>query len=169
MSAGRRDALEQQKDAMEAHAEACVVRLARARFGFPVRSILEIVGAIHPNPVPLAPEFVGGLVHYRGDVLTTVSLRKLLGLPACEASQAVLVIEGEGGCFGVQVDAVDEVLRLTTSDFEPNPSTIDTRLKVLFAGAYKLRDGLLVMLEPGRLDPVHLRATHAVPSVRKAD
>ena len=59
--------------------EMCSVRLGKTLFGVPITHILEIVGAARPQPVPLAPVFVGGLVHYRGDVLTTVSLRQLLG------------------------------------------------------------------------------------------
>ena len=57
---------------------------ARRMFGVPITHILEIVGSARPQPVPLAPGYVGGLVHYRGDVLTTVSLRQLLGLPPQE-------------------------------------------------------------------------------------
>ena len=60
--------------------EMCSVRLGAALYGVPITHILEIVGAARPQPVPLAPVFVGGLVHYRGDVLTTVSLRQLLDL-----------------------------------------------------------------------------------------
>ena len=54
--------------------EMCSVRLGTALFGVPITHILEIVGSARPQPVPLAPPFVGGLVHYRGDVLTTASL-----------------------------------------------------------------------------------------------
>ena len=138
-------------------AEVCVVRLGHSRFGLPIHSILEIVRSTCPLPVPLAPEYVGGLVHYRGDVLTTVSLRRVLGLGASDAPQAILVLEGAGGCFGLQVDALQEVLQPTAADYEPNPATLDSRRRRFFAGTYKLRDGLLVMLDPGQLDPLRLR------------
>ncbi len=62
--------------------EVCSVRVGKTKFGVPISHILEIVGAARPQPVPLAPGYVGGLVHYRGDVLTTVSLRHLLELAA---------------------------------------------------------------------------------------
>ena len=64
----------------------CSVRLGDTLFGVPITHILEIVGNARPQPVPLAPNFVGGLVHYRGDVLTTVSLRSLLGMPQISAT-----------------------------------------------------------------------------------
>ncbi len=140
--------------------EICSVRLGDVLFGVPIRHILEIVGSARPQPVPLAPAFVGGLVHYRGDVLTTVSLRQLLGLPPLDRPQDILILESPGGCFGLLVDSVGEVLTVSSADHEPNPSTLDERRKALFAGAYKLKGSLLVMLDPERLDPMRLGAAH---------
>jgi purine-binding chemotaxis protein CheW len=145
----------------EALVEVCSVRLANTLFGVPITHILEIVGASQPQPVPLAPVYVGGLVHYRGDVLTTVSLRRLLDLPPKEDAQDILVLESAGGIFGLLVDSVGEVLTVSAADYEPNPSILDERRRGLLAGAYKLKDGLLVMLDPDRLDPLHLSAGQA--------
>ena len=141
--------------------EMCTVRLGTSVFGVPITHILEIVGAAKPQPVPLAPIFVGGLMHYRGDVLTTVSLRQLLDMPPKEGRQDLLVLESAGGIFGLLVDSVSEVLTVSSVDFEPNPSILDERRGLLFAGAYKLKDSLLVMLDPERLDPMRLAAAQA--------
>jgi purine-binding chemotaxis protein CheW len=141
--------------------EVCSVRLAQTWFGVPITHILEIVGSARPQPVPLAPAYVGRLVHYRGDVLTTVSLRQLLGLPTKDGPQDILVLESAGGCFGLLVDAVGEVLTVSSADHEPNPSILDQHRKALFAGAYKLKDKLLVMLDPERLDPLRLSQAQA--------
>jgi len=138
--------------------EMCSVRVGQTAFGIPITHILEIVGGAHPQAVPLAPEFVGGLIHYRGDVLTTVSLRRLLDMPACHERQDLLVLESSGGCVGLLVDSVTEVLTVSQADYEPNPSILDERRRALFAGAYKLQDSLLVMLDPERLDPMRLGA-----------
>jgi purine-binding chemotaxis protein CheW len=59
------------------------------------------------------------------------------------------------------VDSVGEVLTVSSSDHEPNPSILDARRSALFAGAYKLQQGLLVMLDPEKLDPIRLGATAA--------
>jgi len=141
--------------------EICSVRLDKSRFGVPIAHILEIVGSARPQIVPLAPSFVGGVIHYRGDVLTTVSLRHLLGLPPKDGNQDILVLESAGGCFGLVVDSVEEVLTVSTSDHEPNPSTLDERPRELFAGAYKLKDRLLVILDPERLDPIRLESARS--------
>lgn len=142
-------------------AEVCSVRLDQTWFGVPISHILEIVGGARPQPVPLAPPYVGGLVHYRGDVLTTVSLRQLLDMPPKDGPQDILVLEAAGSCFGLLVDAVGEVLTLSSADFEQNPSTLESRRRALLSGAYKLKDKLLVMLDPERLDPLRLSAVQA--------
>lgn len=149
------------KKAASAIVEVCSVRLGRSIFGVPISRILEIIGTSLLQPIPLAPGFVGGLVHYRGDVLTAVSLRQLLDMPPCEGRQDILVLESPGGCFGLLVDSVGEVLRIATTELEPNPSTLDDNRRGLFAGAYKLKDSLLVMLDPAKLDPVYLGSTQA--------
>ena len=159
MSAGGNGAHRRQKN--EALVEVCSVRVGKSLFGVPIQHILEIVGSTRPRPIPLAPRFVGGLVHYRGDVLTTVSLRSLLELPALEGAQDILVLENATGCFGLLVDAVGEVLTVAAVDYEPNPSTLDERRRALLAGAYKLKDSLLVMLDPERLDPARLGEARA--------
>jgi purine-binding chemotaxis protein CheW len=154
-------ALQARDKAAETLVEICSVRVGQTMFGLPITHILEIVGAARPQPVPLAPPFVGGLVHYRGDVLTTVTLRQLLGLPPKAGPQAILVLENSCGCFGLLVDSVSEVLQVSSADYESNPSILDERRKALFAGAYKLEGGLLVMLDPERLDPMRLKAAQA--------
>lgn len=155
-SQGLRGSGSRRKKKAAAQSEVCSVRLADGLFGIPITHILEIVGGTRPRPVPQAPGFVGGLVHYRGDVLTTVSLRQLLELPVREGPQDMLVLESAGGCFGLLVDSVGEVLTVSSADFEANPSTIHERRRMLFAGAYKLKDQLMVMLDPDRLDPMRL-------------
>jgi purine-binding chemotaxis protein CheW len=144
------------KNAAGARTEICSVRVGAGLFGVPITHILEIVGGTRPVPVPLAPPFVGGLAHYRGDVLTTVSLRQLLDLPTREGPQDMLVVESASGCFGLLVDSVGVVLTVSSAEFEANPDTMNERRRMLFAGAYKLTGELVIMLDPEQLDPMRL-------------
>ena len=153
--------LHRKKKAVVTQVEVCTLFMGTKIFGLPITHILEIVGSAKPQPVPLAPIFVGGLVHYRGDVLTTVSLRQLLDLPPRQGKQDLLVLECASGIFGLLVDSVCEVLTVSSADHEPNPSILDERRCAMFAGAYKLKDSLLVMLDPEQLDPMRLSATRA--------
>jgi purine-binding chemotaxis protein CheW len=149
------------KEAAVDMAEVCSIHLGDGLYGLPISHILEIVGDTKPETVPLAPAFVGGLVHYRGEVLTTVCARQLLGMPPLEGKLPdLLVVESASGCFGLIVDSVREVLTVSQEDFEPTPSTIHERSKAFFAGTYKLKDKLMVMLDPARINPVELAKTN---------
>jgi len=136
--------------------EVCSVRIEGTLFGVPIAHVLEILGKPALQPVPLAPYFIGGLVHYRGEVLAAVSLRRLLSLDPAPKPEDVLVFESADGPFGLLVDSVGEVLHVSAADHEPNPSTLENRRQTLFAGAWKLKDRLLVTLDPARLDPMRL-------------
>ncbi len=136
--------------------EVCSVVVGETLFGIPIAHVLEILGKPATQPVPLAPYFVGGLVHYRGEVLTAVSLRRLLGMEPAKTPEDVLVFEKADGLFGLFVDSVGEVLHVSAADHEPNPATLEPRRQALFDGAWKLKERLLVSLQPERLDPMRL-------------
>ncbi len=144
-----------------AAAEVCVVRAGTLLAGLPIAHIAEIVGAVRPQPLPRAPWFVGGLVLYRGEVLTAVDLRSLLEVEPKSSGRScsMLVIESADGAFGLLVDSVDEVLTVSDKEYEPNPSILDARRRELFSGTYKLQRDLLMMLNPERLNPAYLAAT----------
>ncbi|HEY3703487.1 MAG TPA: chemotaxis protein CheW [Terracidiphilus sp.] len=146
------------KNKAEELTQVCSVRLGDGLYGIPIRHILEIVGGAHTQQVPLAPAFVGGLMHYRGDVLTTVSMRRVLSMAPREGAQDLLVVENPAGSFGLLVDKVLEVRTVSSADFEPNPSTVNKQRRGLFAGAYKLNGDLMVMLDPECLEPMRMAA-----------
>lgn len=136
--------------------EVCSVQVGDTWYGIPIAHVLEILGKPATQLVPLAPYFIGGLVHYRGEVLTAVSLRRLLGMEKASAKEDVLVFETPAGLFGLFVDSVGEVMHVSAAEHEPNPATLEGRRQALFTGAWKLKDRLLVSLDPERLEPMHL-------------
>jgi len=127
-------------------------------FGIDTRKIGEVLGERELERVPMAPAFIGGVVPYRGEVLTTVDFRALLGRGAASQPKCVLVLEeGDGGeRFGLVVDAVGGVVTVSRGSLEGNPSTLEARNEWLFDGAYKMPDGLLIRLDPQRLRPSRL-------------
>jgi purine-binding chemotaxis protein CheW len=147
--------------AAELTQQVCSVRVGETLYGIPIAHVLEILGKPATQPVPLAPPFVGGLVHYRGEVLTAVSLRRVLGMDPAPAPEDVLVFESPDGPFGLFVDSVGEVLNVSAAEHEPNPATLESRRQSLFAGAWKMKDQLLVTLDPERLDPMRLAGAAA--------
>lgn len=148
------DAIQDEKDAVSL----CSMSVGGQSFGIDTRRIGEVLGARELQRVPMAPSFIGGVVPYRGEVLTTVSFRALLGLTDKAETNCVLVLEDEDASqrFGLVVDAVGGVVTVSRRMLEANPSTLDARGKWLFDGAYKMQAGLMVQLDPQRLRPSRL-------------
>ena len=137
----------------------CSLTMGAALFGLEAQMVREVLGECVVQKIPLAPRYVAGVVSNRGEVLTTLSLRALLGLEECAVRSLVMVLDGAVGeeRFGLLVDAVGGVMRVSDSMWEANPSTLSERNKALFDGAYPLPDGLMVRLDGTKLLPSRLR------------
>jgi len=135
----------------------CSLRIGGALYGIDVAQIQEVLGEREPVRVPLAPWFIAGVISYRGDVLTMVCGRTLLGVPMEQRRGYVLVVEDASGHrFGLLVDEVSDAVVVEDGNFEANLSTLDDRRKALFAGAYKMPGESMVVLEAERLLPTRL-------------
>jgi purine-binding chemotaxis protein CheW len=136
----------------------CSLYAGKETFGIDTRKIREVLGKRDLQRVPMSPAFIAGVVPYRGEVLTTVSLRVLLGVEAQSETHCVLVMEDEEILerFGLVVDSVGGVVEVSRRSLEPNPSTLESRSRWLFDGAYKIEGGLMVRLDPQRLCPSRL-------------
>ena len=136
----------------------CSLHAGAGVFGIDTRQIREVLGNTMPQCVPLAPAFIAGVLPYRGEVLTTVCLRALLGLESWAGETCVLVLDDEENeeRFGLMVDGVGGVVTVAFDALEANPSALDARSVALFDGAYRMEAGLMVRLEPRQLTPSRL-------------
>ncbi len=117
--------------------------------GIDIVAIREINRVVEITPVPDAPEAVKGVVNLRGDVVTILDLRTLLGLEQVEltSQSRLIVIPMAEEVVGLIVDRVTDVATVTTDDEVPLPANmggIDSRY---FTGVYKLNNDLLVVLD----------------------
>jgi purine-binding chemotaxis protein CheW len=136
----------------------CSLMAGGKLFGIDTRMIREVLGKARLNRVPLAPAYVGGVLAYRGDVVTVVSLRALLGEREREGNSCVLVLDGDVNeeRFGLLVDSVGGVVMVERGLMAANPSTLDEISRAMFSGAFRTDEGLLVQLDPERLRPSQL-------------
>lgn len=151
------DELQEENDAVSL----CSLYAGSETFGIDTRKIREVLGERDLQRVPMSPLFIAGVVPYRGEVLTTVNLRALLGMDTHAGRSCVLVMEDEEGAerFGLVVDSVGGVVTMSRHALEANPCTLEARGKWLFDGAYKMEAGLMVRLDPQKLCPSRLSET----------
>jgi purine-binding chemotaxis protein CheW len=139
----------------------CSLFAGEEMFGIDTSKIREVLGERELQRVPMTPGFIAGVVPYRGEVLTTVNLRALLGMETQAGKCCVLVMEDDEAAerFGLVVDAVGGVVTMSRRMLEANPCTLEARGKWLFDGAYKMDGELMVRLDPKKLCPSRLSET----------
>ena len=150
--------LEERRQIEELMSPVCSLMVGDGVYCIDTRMIHEVLETWTLQRMPLAPGYIAGVISNRGAVLTTVSLRALLGLNEITKSNVVLVLENGGEeRFGLLVDAVGGVMSPSVESVEANPSTLDARSRVLFDGAHKLPEGLMVRLDAAKLCPSRLK------------
>ena len=129
------------------------MQIADQWFGIPVLGVQEVLGAQNIARVPLAPPEVAGSLNLRGRIATAVDVRTRLGLAAREEGQTEMsvVVDHHGELYSLVIDSVGEVLSLPIASFERNPPTLESRLREVSNGIYRLEDKLLVVLDVERL------------------
>jgi purine-binding chemotaxis protein CheW len=117
--------------------------------GYYAISVLEVQEVIKPQLltlVPLAPDYVRGLINLRGQIVTAISLRKLFGLPDDERDDYMNIIVRSGdSLYSLVVDEILDVIDVDKETYEGTPETLDQRVRQFISGVYKM-DGRLLML-----------------------
>ena len=116
----------------------------------------------------LAPSLIGGLINLRGQIVTAIELRYLLGLPPRPAGKEPMnvVLRAADGAVSFLVDEIDDVIEIDDADFEPAPETVSQKARELIGGVYKLKDRLLLVLstdialEAGRMQLARKQEAH---------
>ena len=101
----------------------CTFYLDEVWFGLKVESVQEVLAAPAITPVPLAPHAIAGLVNLRGQIVTTIDLRRRLRFADRPSTPppALLIVRYENGLIGLLVTRMDEVVEALQSGIETAP------------------------------------------------
>lgn len=123
--------------------------LGTLRLGLLMEDVLEVVRAVHIEPLPGAPAVVEGVVNVRGAVLPVYDLRRRFDLPAkaLQAADRLLVVRGGSRTALLRVDADVAVSEVDEALIDKAP-LVGARSEVV-TGAVKLAEGLLLLVDLG--------------------
>ena len=129
--------------------EFATFHVGRLLLGIDIRQTEEINRQLDLTPVPHAPACVRGVVNLRGEVVTVLDLRNILGLEplALSAASRNVVVRNESEQVGLLVDRVADVVTVHPEEMEPPPANVSGVSGRFFKGVYKLESALLVVLD----------------------
>ncbi|MCP3989467.1 MAG: purine-binding chemotaxis protein CheW [Actinomycetia bacterium] len=127
----------------------CTFRLGPLYLGIDVLDVREVLHHADVTSVPHADNAVEGLINLRGQIATTIDLRRRLNIekrdPETKPIHVVILSDGEP--VTLLVDAIGDVIDVDPQTYEEPPSTMTGVAKDLILGAYKLDDELLLVLD----------------------
>jgi len=102
-----------------------VVRLDSELFAVAMDVVREFTHLRNAWPVPCCPQHIVGNVNLRGDILTVVDLRPILGLATPESLGEVVVIRAGPILMGMAASEVVDVVHLDPASISPLPRADD--------------------------------------------
>lgn len=122
--------------------------IAGNQFALEVLAVQEVTGTPIVIPVPLAPNFVNGLINLRGQLATALELRELFQLSNETFPQAMSVVcRIDGNLVSLMVDHIGDVVEPPAGSFEPPPDSMPPAVRKYVKGVYKMPNGLLSLLD----------------------
>lgn len=123
-------------------------------FGVDISLVSEIIRLEKITPTPNAPAYVEGIINIRGQIVPAINLHVLFNTQAGERSDnnRVIVVETEENKFGLIVDGVSEVRKISPDMIKPVPPSISVDQRYL-KGIILDEKNLIVLVNLHRLLP----------------
>jgi purine-binding chemotaxis protein CheW len=128
-------------------------KLGNEEYATEILKVQEINRMVEITPVPNSQSFLEGVINLRGKVIPVVSLRKKFGLPVKENDEQsrIMILDIQGITTGLVVDAVSEVLRISSDTVEPPPPMATGISAEFLEGIAKLENRLIILLDIDKL------------------
>jgi purine-binding chemotaxis protein CheW len=128
-------------------------KLGREEYGLELVRVREIIALMDITPVPLAPDYVRGVMNLRGRVIPVIDLRRKFGMPPTEDHdrKCIIVCDVQRNDLPIQmsilVDAVLEVLHIGGADIEEAPTFGADAETGFIRGIAKAKSGVKILLD----------------------
>jgi purine-binding chemotaxis protein CheW len=144
----------------------CTFFVDNNTFGLDIRHVREVLPCTALTPIPLAPPAIRGLVNLRGEIITALDLRELLGLPPPKGVLDTMhvIAHTHDDTFSLLVDKVGDVIEISEESFYHTPNTLPERVRKLLHGVYRLPNTLLLSIDIQQISNAVLNAVSTAAS-----
>ncbi len=129
--------------------------------GIELETVQEINRNIELTPVPHSPEFIKGIINLRGNVVTVIDLRIILGLTKTDITEntSVVIVNHENEQIALLVNKVADVIYAQTDLLETPPANLTDTESKYFKYIYKMEKELLMVLNITEILNINLEQT----------
>ena len=93
------------------------------RFGVRLSDVVEIQALDHYSPVPKTPQFIVGVIPWRGAILTLIDLSRLFGIPESGIADhhVCVIVEAAGRRVAVVAREIENIIGIPREQVKPAP------------------------------------------------
>lgn len=122
-------------------------------FAINVLKVLEVLQKRAISPVPKAPDYILGIINFRGDVVPVFNTRLKFNLKSLDENDkfAVVVLEmlknNEPYRIGATVDKVKDVITINESEISPVPPMTSSFNIEFLSGIVRREDQFILLID----------------------
>ncbi|QER42071.1 chemotaxis protein CheW [Thermodesulfobacterium sp. TA1] len=120
--------------------------------GIPAELIMEINKDTEITPVPLADDYILGIMNLRGQIVTVMDLAKRVNLKEQIKPTINLIIKNEGEApVSFVVERIGDILEVPFDKVEKPPEKVEGISKEYIKNVYQLPDKILLIFDVDKL------------------
>lgn len=122
-------------------------------FAISVYKVLEVLEKQKITKVPNVPDYIKGVINFRGDILPVIETRLKFNMPERKANDAYVIIvleleiDGKHIVLGAIADGVKDVLDIPEAQIKQVPEMGNRYNAQFLAGMIKIDDGFIMILD----------------------
>jgi purine-binding chemotaxis protein CheW len=128
--------------------------LGTNQYGIDVMRVQEVTNSLPMTKIPIAPNYVCGLINLRGQIATAIGLQELFDIKTekVEETKMTVICRVDGALLSLLVDSIGDVIEVPDTDFEPVPDTIKGKVRSFMGGVYKTKGAIISVIDLDKLN-----------------
>jgi len=150
---------EQDGSTVQAEQQFLTFMMGQDEYGVDILAVQEIHCWVEPRPMPNTPDYIRGVIDWRGTIVPIIDLRVRFNYPEATYTSTTVVIilkttlsKTDQECIiGIVVDAVADVYDVAINDLKLSPSLgskIDTKY---IKGLTKIEESMIIILDLAKM------------------
>lgn len=130
-----------------------VFKLDNEEYGIGIMNVREIIPYKESIKVPNTPDFIEGIINYRGNVTPIICLKKRFNISQRieDVNTRIIVINIGDRQVGFIVDEASQTIKLDERDIDPAPSIVSSVEREYIDGVGKKEDRLIILIDLGKI------------------
>ncbi|KAB3529024.1 chemotaxis protein CheW [Alkaliphilus serpentinus] len=126
-----------------------IFKLDKEEYGVDIMHVKEISEFKESVKIPNAPNFVDGIINYRGVITPIINLRRKFHLEIKEitSNTRIIIINLKEKQVGFLVDDASQVLTIENKDVDPAPDLITDIDQKFISGIAKVVERMVILLD----------------------